>query len=330
MRKTKTALIYGVTGQDGSILSDYLLGLGYSVIGVARRNSTPNTSRIDHVLKDPQANFTLVEGDITDPISVLSTVSKYKPDELYNLASQSHVATSFDQPHYTTSSVYMGCMNVLEAVRAASLATHVYYANSSEQFGSSIDDDGYQRETTPFCPRSPYGVAKLAAFHLCNIYRDAYNMHISCGILFNHTGERRGEKFVTRKITKYIAEMVHNKKNMLPLHLGNMSAHRDWGYAGDFIKAMHTMLQQETPDDYVIATGKTWSVEDFADLAFKEVGEDFRDWILIDEKLYRPAEVEFLKGDASKARKQLGWTPTVSFAEIVRKMVVYDIENYKS
>ncbi len=365
----KTALITGVTGQDGSYLAELLLEKGYKVIGVARRSSvstgsnTRLSSFIDH------ENFKFVEGEVSDANSVYSLVETWRPDEIYNLAAQSHVGTSFEQPDYTFQVNALGPTYFLEAIRRYSPETRFYQASTSEMFGknsdkvTSLKDDAFidlrvQGDNTAFMPQSPYGVAKLAAHHQVRIYREAYDIHASCGILFNHESERRGENFVTRKITKWIGEFVKwrnptnelgqilkeelsDDENMLynslmdkegfpKLRLGNLDAYRDWGHAEDYVEAMYKMLQQDVPDDYVIATGETNSVRDFLKEAFNEIGiTNYQDYVVIDPKFYRPAEVEFLCGDPSKANTRLNWYPKINFKQLVKRMVRSDINGKK-
>lgn len=323
----KTAIITGITGQDGSYLADYLLQQDYKeIIGLYRRSSNPNFSRIEHI-SDPR--LTLVEFDLLDSSSCNTILKTYQPDELYNLAAQSHVGTSFKQPELTNQINHSGVLNLLESIRHHSKHTKFYQASTSEMFGFNYTQDQnnnkYQDENTEFKPQSPYGVAKLAAHHLVRIYRDSYGIFGSCGILFNHESPRRGENFVTRKITKYIGNQL-NCPSSTKLKLGNLNAHRDWGHAADYVKAMYLMLQQNTPDDYVIATGETHSVQEFLQHAFGIVGFSISDKVEIDPDLYRPCEVEYLKGNSSKALKNLGWKPEISFQELVADMVYYDME----
>lgn len=370
------AIIFGITGQDGSYLAELLLEKGYEVVGVTRRTSTPNTININHILQ----KITLVEGDITDSFSVNSIISKHKADEIYNLAAQSHVATSFDQPNLTTDITYSGVLNILEAIRYSERRYDMrfYQASSSEMFGKNFtekkvptfalgnvlgsitvdekysdsicDLHKYQDEDTPFMPQSPYAIAKLAAHHLVRNYREGYGIHASCGILFNHESERRGEKFVTRKITKWIGEysnwqndvysidetnryetdednIVINGDRFPKLRLGNIDAQRDWGHAEDYVNAMWLMLQQDKPDDYVIGTGETHSVREFLDVAFNRIGvSDWESCVVIDPKFYRPAEVDYLLGIPKKAEKQLGWKRNITFEKLAERMVDYDVE----
>ena len=324
---TKTALVTGVTGQDGSYLAELLLGLDYKVVGLYRRSSTQNTHRISHYLH--HKNFTLTEFDLTDPSGVLSTIEHYRPDELYNLGAQSHVGTSFSQPTTTFEIDAVGVINVLEAIRHYSPKTKFYQAGTSEMFGRNYtikNGEKYQDENTPMLPQSPYGVAKLASYHMVQIYRQAYGLYCCCGILFNHESPRRGENFVTRKITKYIANLLKDK-TIDKLKLGNISSYRDWGHAQDYVKAMYLMLQNDQPKDYVIATGETHSVQDFLDKAFKSVQLDYNNHVEIDSTLFRPAEVDYLKGDPSLAKLELKWNPEYSFNDLVKNMVDSDCAN---
>jgi GDPmannose 4,6-dehydratase len=312
-----TALITGITGQDGSYLAELLLAKGYDVHGVVRRSSTFGTQRIEHVFDSLHLHY----GDVTDGGALMRIVREVEPDEIYNLAAQSHVRVSFDQPHYTSESVALGTLNVLEAARSAP-GCRVYQASSSEQYGNASPEP--QNETTPFKPRSPYGCAKTFAHHLTVNYRESYGLHASCGILFNHESPRRGETFVTRKITRAVGRIKHGLQDKL--FLGNMDAMRDWGFAGDYVEAMWLMLQQDEPGDYVIATGKTQTVREFCEAAFAAAGMDYRDYVEIDLRYYRPAEVDFLLGDAAKAERVLGWRPATQPDELVRLMVEADIE----
>ena len=340
----KKAVLFGVTGQDGSYLLELLLEKNYKVVGVTRRVSTGNTSRIKHLLD--HEDFEIVEGDITDYSSVLRIVEEVEPDEVYNLAAISHVGTSFNQPLLSIEVTCKGCLNILEVLREHSPSTKFYQASSSEMFGDSLDGGGYdsegfyrtypepyQNEETRFNPQSPYAVAKLGAHHLTGLYRKAYGIFGCCGILFNHESERRGARFVTKKITKYIAELHHHFKNggsgkdAPILSLGNLDAKRDWGHAKDYVEAMWLMLQQEEPDDYVVATGETYTVRDFLVAAFKEIGiDDFKPFVVQDPRFMRPSEVPYLRGEPSKAREKLGWNHKISFEDLVRTMVNYDIE----
>ena len=323
---SKTAIITGITGQDGSYLADLLLTQPeYSkIIGLYRRSSNPNLNRIKHIKDD---RFSLVEFDLLDPSSCNTILKTYQPDELYNLAAQSHVGTSFKQPALTQEVNCTGVLNLLESIRHHSKHTKFYQASTSEMFGFNYTCDGdnkYQDENTEFKPQSPYGVAKLAAHHLVRIYRDSYNIFGCCGILFNHESPRRGENFVTRKITKYIGDQIKNPSDQ-KLKLGNLSAHRDWGHAADYVVAMYLMIQQSKADDFVIATGETHSVQEFLEHAFGIVGLIISQKVEIDPELYRPCEVDYLKGNAKKAKEVLGWQPTRSFQELVADMVYSDM-----
>ena len=327
----KVAIITGATGQDGSYLSELLLDKGYTVVALRRRSSSEKgLERIQHLLNND--NFKLVEADITDSGCVNNLIRDYLPTEVYNLAAQSHVGTSFKQPLYTTQVNIEGPLNFLEAIRLLSPSTKFYQASTSEMFGKNFElmgDTKYQKETTPFVPQSPYAVAKLAAHELVRIYRDSYGLYACCGILFNHESERRGENFVTRKITKWIGEFVASEQdeNFPALRLGNLDAHRDWGHAQDYVDAMYLMLQQEEPEDYVIATSETHSVREFLTEAFNEIGiPDFEPYVVIDPEFYRPCEVDWLLGHTGKARQQLGWRPKVSFQDLVQRMVRSDID----
>lgn len=401
----KTAMVTGVTGMDGSHLTELLLEKGYTVVGLIRRSSTNTQERIEHINNE---NFIIEEADLIDAGCMSELVRKYQPDEFYNLAAQSHVATSFKQPKLTFDINAIGVLNILEAIRYYSPKTRFYQASTSEMFGSNfttkyeypneaysgshgigirlfrhdkdcpvesyiVDDMAVHRqfpvctcpdyskkvqnEDTPFHPRSPYAVAKLAAHQLVTNYRESYGLHASCGILFNHEGERRGETFVTRKITRYIGKVAVIKNSILnteeyfkekdifnkhafinyliskvgKLKLGNLEARRDWGHAEDYVRAMWLMLQQDKPDDYVVATGRTHTVKEFLCQAFCEAGfsiEDVELFIEIDPSLYRPAEVEYLLGDATKAREKLGWEPNITFENLVYRMIHHDIEVY--
>ena len=327
----KIVIVTGATGQDGSYLSELLLDKGYTVVGLRRRSSSEKgLERIEHLLNND--NFKLVEADITDSGCVNSLISEYMPHEVYNLAAQSHVGTSFKQPSYTSQVNLQGPINFLEAIRLLSPSTKFYQASTSEMFGKNYEvfaDTKYQKETTPFVPQSPYAVAKLAAHEMVRIYRDSYDLFACCGILFNHESERRGENFVTRKITKWIGEFVASgqDEDFPALRLGNLDAHRDWGHAQDYVDAMYLMLQQDEPEDYVIATSETHSVREFLTEAFNEIGiSNFEPHVVIDPEFYRPCEVDWLLGHTGKARQQLGWRPKVSFPELVQRMVRSDID----
>jgi GDPmannose 4,6-dehydratase len=313
----RKALITGITGQDGSYLAELLLEKGYEVHGLVRRSSSFNTWRIDHV----RDRLALHYGDLVDQNSLMRTLETIEPDEVYNLAAQSHVKVSFEMPEYTTDVTALGVLRLLDAVRELGLSCRVYQAGSSEMFG--LVQETPQTERTPFHPRSPYGVAKVFGHWMAVNYREGYGLHVSNGILFNHESERRGENFVTRKITMGVAAIKHGKAR--ELRLGNLDAKRDWGYAKDYVEAMWLMLQQAKPDDYVVATGETHSVRDFLEEAFGFVGLDWKDFVKVDPKYYRPAEVDVLLGDPTKARTVLGWSPGVSFRDLVRMMVEADL-----
>ena len=357
---TKKAIVTGVTGQDGSYLAELLLSKGYEVVGLKRRTSTNTLSRLDNI-RFP--SFSIVEYEISDSGSVYSIVEEYQADEIYNLAAQSHVKTSFDQPDYTFQVNTIGVINFLEAIRRFSPHTKFYQASTSEMFGKKVDEfvgaDStdttntrfYQDENTTFEPQSPYAAAKLASHHLVRNYREGYKIFGCCGILFNHESERRGEEFVTRKITKWIADFFawKEKHDILPndlifqeddiyvpgknpktfpkLRLGNLEAFRDWGYAVDYVEAMWMMLQQDKPDDYVICTGETHTIRDFLDVAFLYAGiADWSNFVIVDPEFYRPAEVNYLKGDNEKAKTKLGWEPTHSFEDLVKIMIDHDFQ----
>jgi GDPmannose 4,6-dehydratase len=312
------ALITGVTGQDGSYLAELLLGEGYEVIGMVRRSSTVNFERIAAI----QERLTLVQGDLVDEASMINILREHRPTEVYNLAAQSFVQTSWSQPVLTGETTALGVTRILDAIRIVDPEIRMYQASSSEMFGKVVEVP--QRETTPFYPRSPYGVAKVYGHWITVNYRESYDLHASSGMLFNHESPRRGLEFVTRKISNGVARI---KLGLVrELHLGNLDAQRDWGFAGDYVRAMHLMLQQDSPDDYVVATGETHSVRQFCELAFGHVGLDYEDHVVIDERFMRPAEVDFLVGDASKARKVLGWQPEVSFPQLVAMMVDADLD----
>lgn len=319
----KKALITGITGQDGSYLAELLLAKGYQVHGIIRRSSTFNTERIDHIYRDPhdqQARLFLHFGDLTDGAGLRQVLTACQPDEVYNLGAQSHVKVSFDQPVYTVQTDALGTLRLLEAIRDLGLPTKFYQASSSEMFGKVAETP--QKETTPFYPRSPYGCAKVFSYWQCVNYRESYDMFCCNGILFNHESPRRGETFVTRKITRAASRIKEGLQEKL--YMGNMDAKRDWGFAGDYVEAMWLMLQQEKPDDYVVATGETHSVAEFAQAAFELLGLDWQKYIEIDPRYFRPAEVELLLGDASKADRELGWKPKTSFKELVQMMVEHD------
>ncbi len=318
---TKKALITGITGQDGSYLAELLLEKGYEVYGLVRRLSTPNISRIDHILD----KISLVEGDLTDQSSLNNAMKEVQPDEVYNLAAQSFVGTSWNQPVLTGEVTGMGAVRLLESVRHFCKDARIYQASSSEMFGKVLETP--QTEATPFYPRSPYGCAKLYAHWMSINYRESYGMHISNGILFNHESERRGLEFVTKKITDGVARIKYGKSR--ELLLGNLEAKRDWGYAKDYVEAMWLMLQQDKPDDYVIATAETHSVQEFVEMSFAEVGLDWKQYVKQDPRFMRPAEVDYLIGDYSKAKKVLGWEPKVRFKDLVKIMVQSDMNKYR-
>ena len=321
---TKRALITGITGQDGSFLAELLLEKGYEVHGVIRRSSSFNTQRIDHLYQDPHQPGTrlfLTFGDLNDSSSLNTILRELKPDEIYNLGSQSHVRVSFEVPEYTSEITGVGTVRLLEAVRSSGIKTKFYQASSSEMYGKVGETP--QRETTPFHPRSPYACAKVFAYYATVNYREAYNLFACNGILFNHESERRGETFVTRKITRAATRIKLGLQEKL--FLGNLDAKRDWGYAKDYVEAMWLMMQTETPDDYVIATGETHSVREFVEETFRYLDLDWQQYVEIDPWYYRPSEVDLLLGDASKARKELGWEPKVGFKELVKLMVDHDM-----
>ncbi len=324
----KVALITGITGQDGAYLTRLLLGKGYVVHGIIRRASTFNTERLDDIYRDPhepEVRLFLHYGDMSDSTVLRRVLRLANPDEVYNLAAQSHVRVSFDQPEYTADTVALGTLRLLEAVREfqqeAGKRVKFYQAGSSEMFGASPPP---QNERTPFYPRSPYAVSKVAAHWFAVNYREAYGMFICNGILFNHESPLRGETFVTRKVTRAVGRIVHGLQRKL--YMGNLDARRDWGYAGDYVEAMWLMLQQDEPDDYVIATGESHSVRELLDVAFGYVGLDWRDYVEQDPRYFRPTEVDHLLGDATKARKKLGWEPKVRFRELIQMMVEHDLE----
>jgi GDPmannose 4,6-dehydratase len=325
----KRALITGITGQDGSYLAELLLAKGYEVHGIIRRSSTFNTARLDHLYHDPHeggVKLRLHYGDLSDANGLARLIGEIGPDEVYNLAAQSHVRVSFDQPVFTTDVDATGVLKLLEAIRATQdgkgRQIRFYQASSSEMFGEVREVP--QRETTPFWPRSPYGCAKAFGHYITVNYREGYGMHASCGILFNHESPRRGETFVTRKITRAVGRIKLGLQRKL--YLGNLDAQRDWGFAGDYVEAMWMMLQQDRPDDYVVATGKMISVRAFCELAFGQVGLDYRDFVEVDPRYFRPAEVEQLLGDATKAQTVLGWKPRTTVEMLARMMVEHDLE----
>ena len=316
------ALITGITGQDGSYLAELLLDKGYEVFGLVRRLSTKNYWRIEHILD----KFELIEGDITDSGSLLLALKKADPDEVYNLAAQSFVGTSWNQPVLTAEVTGIGALRLLEVILQYNPRIKFYQASTSELFG--LAKEVPQKETTPFHPRSPYGVAKAFAHYMTQNYRESYGMFACSGILFNHESPRRGDEFVTRKVTKAVAKIALGKQDKLVL--GNLDARRDWGYAPEYVEAMWRMLQADCPRDYVIATGKTYSVRDLAEKAFQVVGLDYRDYVVTDERLIIPAEVPLLVGDSSLAKAELGWEPKVGFEEMIAEMVQVDLEREKA
>lgn len=324
--KIKKALITGITGQDGSYLTEFLLDKGYEVHGIIRRSSTFNTARIDHLYQDPHISgvrMFLHYGDLSDTGNIEKLVNQIKPDEIYHLAAQSHVRVSFDLPEYTADIDALGTLRVLEAIKNSELPIKFYMASSSEMFGSSSPP---QNEATPFHPRSPYACAKVFAYNITRLYREAYGIFACNGILFNHEGPRRGETFVTRKITRAIGRIKAGLDK--DIYLGNLDARRDWGYAPEYCEAMYLMLQQDKPDDYVIATGETHSVREFLQEAFEYSGlGDWQKYVKIDPRYFRPAEVEVLIGDATKAKEKLGWEPKTKFKDLVKIMVDADMKN---
>tara|TARA_Y100000401_G_scaffold17547_1_gene11883 strand:+ start:4298 stop:5350 length:1053 start_codon:yes stop_codon:yes gene_type:complete len=328
----KTAVIYGVTGQDGSYLSELLLSKQYTVYGIHRRSSVNTTTRINHLTNKKQ--FHLIQGDVTDSFNIYRLLNEIQPDEVYNLAAQSHVGTSFQQPELTWSVTAQGCLNILEVIRQMGNRPRFYQASSSEMFGDQYslnnNREKYQDERTPFNPQSPYAIAKLAAHHSTTLYRRSYGLFACGGILFNHESERRGERFVTRKISRYVADLywaTQRGRSIPKLKLGNLKAKRDWGHAEDYVEAMWLMLQRDTPDNYVVATGKTYTVEEYLKSAFKCINIiDYMDHVEIDDNLLRPSEVPCLMGNSSKANRRLGWKPKVDFKTLVERMVSHDIQ----
>jgi GDPmannose 4,6-dehydratase len=317
------ALITGIAGQDGSYLADLLLAKGYQVHGLVRRSSQLSRTRLaalraDHADRDLHLHY----GDLDDPLALFTLLGRVQPDEVYHLAAQSHVQISFELPDYTGSVTGLGTIRLLEAIRATGRDIRFYQASSSEMFGSSPPP---QNEQTPFHPRSPYGVAKVYAYWATVNYREAYGLFASNGILFNHESPRRGENFVTRKVTRGAAAIAGGR--LQELHLGNLDALRDWGFAGDYVEAMWRMLQAESPDDFVVATGESHSVRELCEVAFTRVGLDYRDHVVVDERYMRPAEVDHLLGDPTKAREQLGWSPTASFTSLIHMMVDADLQD---
>jgi GDPmannose 4,6-dehydratase len=318
MSSPRRALVTGITGQDGSYLAEFLLGQGYEVLGMVRRSSTVTFERIAHL----QDRINIVYGDLLDQVSMIQLLSEWRPSEVYNLAAQSFVPTSFSQPVLTGEVTGLGVTRMLDAIRTVDTGIRFYQASSSEMFGKVVEVP--QKESTPFYPRSPYGVAKLYGHWITINYRESYDLHASSGILFNHESPRRGLEFVTRKISHGVARIKLGMQS--ELRLGNLEAQRDWGFAGDYVEAMWLMLQQDTPDDFVVATGETHSVREFCEVAFDRVGLDWEQYVVVDDKFFRPAEVDLLIGDPKKAESVLGWKPKTSFAELVQTMVDADVD----
>mgnify|MGYP001333333526 FL=1 len=321
----KKALITGIAGQDGSYLAEYLLTLGYEVHGMVRRNSTPEnqSSRLSVDLKNLYTHY----GDLSDISSINKLLLDIKPDEIYNLAAQSHVRISFDVPQYTVQTNALGVLNLLESYRQISPSSKFYQASSSEMFGSSVDSDGYQRETTPFSPVSPYGCAKAFGFNICKNYRNAYKLHIVNGILFNHESPRRGSNFVTNKVVKTAVEIKKGIKKRL--ELGNMDSYRDWGHSKDYVRAMHLIINHTKPDDFVVSTGKTTSVRQMTNYVFKKLDMDYKDYVVQNPNFMRPEELEYLKGDCSKLKKTFNWEPEYSFEMLMDDMINFWINEIK-
>jgi len=317
----KKSVILGISGQDGSYLAEFLLDKGYKVVGIVRRSSVPENQsyRINHLYSNP--NLKLEYGDLTDLSSLVRIIQDFKPDEIYNLAAQSHVKISFDNPIYTCESNAIGTLNLLEAIRLVDPKIKMYQASSSEMFGNNVDADGYQRETTPMNPVSPYGCSKVFGYNLTRNYRNAYDMFISNGILFNHESIRRGTNFVTNKVCKMAVEIKKGKIDKLPL--GNLEASRDWGHSKDYVKVMWLMLQQDKPGDYVCSTGKSHTVRDLCEYVFNKLEMDYRDYVTVDEKYMRPEELRDLKGDSTKLRTELGWESDYTFETMLDEMVDY-------
>jgi GDPmannose 4,6-dehydratase len=318
---SKTAFITGIAGQDGSYMSEYLSSLGYRVTGIIRRNSTVEHQR-DRIYHLP--NIELEYGDLTDQSSIERALAKFQPDEIYNLAAQSHVRISSDIPQYTVQTNALGALNVLEAYKFVCPNAKFYQASSSEMFGTSVDEDGYQRETTPMNPVSPYGCSKVFAYNIVRNYRKSYKLHASNGILFNHESPRRGSNFVTNKVVKAAVEIKLGFSNSL--ELGNMDSYRDWGHSKDYVRAMHLILQQDNPGDYVVATGETRSVRDMCEYVFDQLGLDYRQWVVQNPKFLRPEELPYLKGDSSRIRTELGWKLEYTFETMMDEMIAHWIK----
>lgn len=321
----KKAFITGIGGQDGSYLAEYLLELGYEVHGIIRRNSTPEhqQSRID----DIRGNLHVYYGDLLDQSSIEHLLDRVQPDEIYNIAAQSHVRISYDIPQFTAQTNAVGVLNVLEAYRRSCPNAKFYQASSSEMFGSSVDEDGFQRETTPMNPVSPYGCTKVFGYNIVRNYRNAYKLHASNGILFNHESPRRGSNFVTNKVVKAAVMISLGLQDVL--ELGNMDAYRDWGHSYDYVRAMHTILQQDEPGDWVVATGETRSVRDMCEYVFGKLGLDYKQYVVQNAKFLRPEELPYLKGDSTKIRTELGWTPTYTFESMMDEMIEHWLNIYK-
>jgi GDPmannose 4,6-dehydratase len=321
----KKAFITGINGQDGSYLTEYLLQLGYEVYGIVRRNSVPEhqQSRIDFVRKDLHVNY----GDLSDVSGLERLLKKIQPDEIYNLAAQSHVRISFDVPQFTAQINALGALNLLEAYRNACPESKYYQASSSEMFGTSVDEDGYQRETTPLCPTSPYGCAKVFAYNITRNYRKSYNLHAVNGILFNHESPRRGSNFVTNKVVKGAVQI---KKGLASkLELGNMDSYRDWGHSKDYVRAMHLIINHDTPDDFIVATGQTHSVREMTEYVFSKLDIDYKEFVSQNPIFLRPEELPYLRGDSSKLRKTFKWVPEYTFESLMDEMIEFWMENIK-